>query len=59
MNTRKEWQSLSNQEMRTFETGARRSIEEGKGRYDLIRYKDIEGIDLVTIQFIGGNINEN
>lgn len=26
---------------------------------DAIRYKDIEGIDLVTIQFIGGNVNEN
>ena len=41
MNIRKEWKSLKNQEMRTFKTGARRSIEEGKGRYDLLPWDAI------------------
>ena len=41
MSIGKGWQSLSNQEMRTFKTGAKRSIEEGKGRYDLLPWDAI------------------
>jgi len=33
--------SSNKEEMRTFETGAKRSIEEGKGRYDLLPWEAI------------------